>query len=59
MPTKKRILITYLSEVMIPHAVVVTDSTTSGGWIGWMPAKTMPAGTSASPEHRIRFELAL
>src|ERR1051326_8973865 len=59
MPTRKRTHIANFSEVMTAHAVVVTDSTTSGGWIGWMPAKTTPAGTSASPENRIRFDVVI
>jgi hypothetical protein len=42
--------------VMMTHAPVVTDATTSGGWIGWMPAKMSPATKAAKPLQRMSFE---
>src|SRR5215470_17594114 len=56
MPTRKSMHMAVLRGVMIAQALVVTDSTTSGGWIGWMAAKMIPAGTAARPDQRIRFE---
>ena len=44
------------NRVMMAHASVVTDATTSGGWIGWMPAKMIPATTAARPAQRMRLE---
>jgi len=42
--------------MMIAHAPVVTDERTSGGWIGWMPAKMIPATKAARPAQRMSFE---
>jgi hypothetical protein len=42
--------------MMIAHAPVVTDERTSGGWIGWMPAKMIPATMAATPAQRMSFE---
>src|ERR671911_2819449 len=41
---------------MIAHALVVTDERTSGGWIGWMPAKMIPATSAAKPLQRMRLD---
>jgi len=41
---------------MMAHALVVTDATTSGGWIGWMTAKMIPATKAAKPLQRMRLD---
>jgi RNA polymerase sigma-70 factor, ECF subfamily len=43
-------------EIMIVHTPVVTDERTSGGWIGWMPAKMSPATKAAKPLQRMRLD---
>ena len=48
--------IAVFAVVMAAQAVVVTDATTSGGWIGWMPAKMTPATTADRPAQRVSFE---
>src|SRR5438093_8515636 len=35
---------------------VVTDASSSGGWIAWMPTKKAPPATAARPAQRMRFE---
>src|SRR5215211_1267604 len=44
---------------MIAHAPVVTDERTSGGWIGWMPAKMSPATKAAKPLQRMRLDAVI
>src|SRR5215212_11233805 len=39
MPMRKRRRMAVFKGVMMAHAPVVTDATTSGGWIGWMRLK--------------------
>jgi hypothetical protein len=34
---------------------VVTDERTSGGWIGWMTTKIIPAATADNPAQRMSF----
>jgi hypothetical protein len=46
-------------EFMIVHAPVVTDERTSGGWIGWMPAKMSPATKTAKPLQRMRLDAVI
>jgi hypothetical protein len=38
---------------MIAHASVVTDERTSGGWIGWMTTKIIPAAIADKPAQRM------
>jgi len=45
--------------VMIAHALVVTDERTSGGWIGWMPAKMSPATKAAKPLQRMTLDAVI
>jgi hypothetical protein len=47
---------TVFKVVMIAYAPVVTDERTSGGWIGWMPAKMSPATNAAKPLQRMRLD---
>src|SRR5918994_449935 len=56
MPMRKSRHMANFREVMVIHAPVVTDATTSGGWIGWMPAKMSPATKAAKPLQRMRLE---
>src|SRR5689334_12437716 len=56
MPSRNRMLIAVFAVVMAAQAPVVTDATTSGGWIGWMPAKMIPATTADRPAQRVSFE---
>jgi hypothetical protein len=44
------------NEVTIAHVPVVTDERTSGGWIGWMAIKMIPAAIAGNPAHRMSFE---
>jgi hypothetical protein len=44
---------------MIAHQVVVTDERTSGGWIGWMPAKMIPAAIADKPAQRMRLDAVI
>ena len=44
-----------LSGVMMAHAGVLTEATTSAGWIGWMAAKITPASIDATPVQRMTF----
>src|SRR5262245_21532877 len=53
MPTRKRRHIAVFRGVMIAQALVVTDATTSGRWIGWMTAKMIPAAIAARPVQRM------
>src|SRR5215212_5847798 len=55
MPIRKRRHMAVFKGVMMAHAPVVTDATTSGGWIGWMPAKMSPATRAAKPLQRMRL----
>jgi hypothetical protein len=41
---------------MIVHAPLVTDESTSGGWIGWMSAKMSPATKAAKPLQRMTLD---
>ena len=41
--------------VMIAHEPVVTDERTSGGCIGCMPAKMIPAAKADKPAQRMSF----
>src|SRR5918998_1784848 len=59
MPMRKRRHMTNFSEIMIVHAPVVTDERTSGGWIGWIPAKMRPATRAANPLQRMRLDAAI
>src|SRR5215212_4635165 len=56
MPMRKRRHMAVFKGVMMAHAPVVTDATTSGGWIGWMPAKMSPATKAAKPLQRMRLD---
>src|SRR5215210_3252360 len=56
MPMRKRRHMIVFKGVMIAHAPVVTDATTSGGWIGWMIAKMIPATKAANPLQRMRLD---
>src|SRR5215212_7353427 len=56
MPSRKRRHMASFKGMMIAHAPVVTDERTSGGWIGWMPAKMIPATKAARPAQRMSFE---
>src|SRR5215210_932640 len=56
MPIRKRRHMAVFKGVMMAHAPVLTDATTSGGWIGWMIAKMSPATKAAKPLQRIRLE---
>jgi hypothetical protein len=38
---------------------VVTDERTSGGWIGWMPAKMSPATKAAKPLQRMTLDAVI
>jgi hypothetical protein len=40
---------------MIAHASVVTDERTSGGWIGWMTTKIIPAAIADKPAKWMSF----
>src|SRR5215213_8602759 len=55
MPTSRRRHITVFKGVMIAHRPVVTDETTSAGWIGWIAAKMIPATIADKPAQRISF----
>src|SRR3954465_7790662 len=55
MPARKRRHMAVLRGVMMAHAPVLTEATTSGGWIGWMAAKTIPATKAAKPLQRMRL----
>jgi len=46
---------TVFNVVMMAHALVVTDASTSGGWIGWMPANMIPVTIADTPAQRMRF----
>src|SRR5918999_2938291 len=59
MPMRKRRHMANFREIMIVHAPVVTDERTSGGWIGWIPAKMIPATTAANPAQRMSFEAVI
>src|SRR5215213_11668334 len=56
MPMRKRRHMAVFKGVMMAHAPVVTEATTSGGWIGWMPAKMSPATKAAKPLQRMRLD---
>src|SRR5215208_8520400 len=56
MPSRKRRHMASFKGMMMAHAPVVTDERTSGGWIGWMPAKIIPATKAARPAQRMSFE---
>src|SRR5215213_1709730 len=56
MPMRKRRHMAVFKGVMMAHAPVLTDATTSGGWIGWMPAKMSPATKAAKPLQRMRLD---
>src|SRR5215212_1929049 len=56
MPMRKRRHMAVFKDVMMAHAPVLTDATTSGGWIGWMTAKMTPATKAAKPLQRMRLE---
>src|SRR5215213_5431426 len=56
MPIRKRTHMTVFRGVMMAHAPVVTEATTSGGWIGWIPAKMSPATSAAKPLQRMRLD---
>jgi hypothetical protein len=43
------------ADWMIAHASVVTDERTSGGWIGWMITKIIPAAIADKPAQRMSF----
>ena len=45
------------NEVTIAHVLVVTDERTSGGWIGWMAIKMIPAAIAGKPAQRMSFEV--
>jgi hypothetical protein len=45
--------------VMIAHVPVVTEERTSGGWIGWMPAKMIPATKAAKPLQRMTLDAVI
>src|SRR5689334_13738138 len=53
MPTRKRRHMAVFRGVMMAQAAVETDATTSGGWIGWMAAKMIPAAIAARPVQRM------
>src|SRR5919112_3845665 len=55
-PMRKRRHMAVFKVVMAAHAPVLTDATTSGGWIGWMTAKTIPATKAAKPLQRMRLD---
>src|SRR5215210_6843622 len=55
MPMRKRRHMAVFKGVMMAHAPVETDATTSGGWIGWMTAKMSPATKAAKPLQRMRL----
>src|ERR671932_621293 len=59
MPIRKRRHMAVFKGVMMAHAPVVTDATTSGGWIGWMPAKMSPATKAAKPLQRMRLDAVI
>src|SRR5215210_116657 len=56
MPMRKRRHMAVFKGVMMAHAPVGTDATTSGGWIGWMTAKMSPATKAAKPLQRMRLD---
>src|SRR5215210_5289130 len=56
MPMRNRRHMTVFMGVMMAHAPVLTDATTSGGWIGWMIAKMSPATKAAKPLQRMRLD---
>src|SRR4028119_2425998 len=55
MPSRNRRHMAVFKGVMIAHAPVVTDERASGGWMGWMPAKMIPATPAAKPLQRMGF----
>jgi hypothetical protein len=59
MPMRKRRHMANFREIMIVYAQVVTDDRTSGGWIGWMPAKMIPATKAAKPAQRMRLDAVI
>jgi hypothetical protein len=59
MPMRKRRHMANFREIMIVHAPVVTDERTSGGWIGWMPAKMSPATKAAKPLQRMTLDAVI
>src|SRR5918994_5217943 len=56
MPIRNRRHMAVFKGVMIAQAAVLTEATTSGGWIGWMPAKMSPATKAAKPLQRMRLD---
>src|SRR5215210_8033816 len=56
MPMRKRRHMAVFKGVMMAHAPVVTEATTSGGWMGWIPAKMIPATKAAKPLQRMRLD---
>src|SRR5215208_2473771 len=56
MPIRKRRHMAVLRGVMMAHAPVLTEATTSGGWMGWMIAKMSPATKAAKPDQRMRLD---
>src|SRR5215211_7947360 len=56
MPMRKRRHMAVFKGVMMAHAPVLTDATTSGGWMGWMTAKMIPATKAAKPLQRMRLD---
>src|SRR5215212_5613107 len=56
MPSRKRRHMASFKGMMSAHAPVVTDARTSGGWMGWMPAKMSPATKAAKPLQRMSSE---
>src|SRR5215210_1277909 len=55
MPIRKRRHMAVFRGVMMAHAPVLTEATTSGGWMGWMAAKMSPATKAAKPLQRMRL----
>src|SRR5215210_3259421 len=55
MPMRKRRHMTVFRGVIMAHAPVLTEATTSGGWMGWMAAKMSPATNAAKPLQRMRL----
>ena len=43
----------------IAHVLVVTDERTSGGWIGWMAMKMIPAAIADKPAQRMSFGVVI
>src|SRR5215211_2485372 len=56
MPMRKRRHMAVFKGVMMAHAPVLTEATTSGGWMGWMTAKMSPATKAAKPLQRMRLD---